>query len=155
MSKCHITTGQEKKLSVTWAVVALGYFKEHLEVQANNYPPKWKFSTFLHSEKLTSKAIFLFIFQNLQSHISFYFPAVCLKVQRVINLLQKLLTNKDGEFKAKTGCSMEKKGKVPKEKIKESKIRVPVVAQWWTNPTRNHEIVGTFISILTLIFYYN
>lgn len=40
MSKCHITTGQEKKLSVTWAVVALGYFKEHLEVQANNYPPK-------------------------------------------------------------------------------------------------------------------
>ena len=31
----------------------------------------------------------------------------------------------------------------PKEDIKLTSKRVPVVAQWLTNPTRNHEVAGS------------
>ena len=74
-----------KRKSSVWhgLSVAFGYLKEHLEVQANNYSFKWKFSIFCHSDKLMSNATLLFTF-----------PPVYRKIQRIINLLQKLLINK-------------------------------------------------------------
>ena len=61
---CNCHTLWSKRQSSMWPGLsaAFGYFKDHLRIQANNYPSKWNFSPFHHSEKLLSNTIFLLPF---------------------------------------------------------------------------------------------
>ncbi len=43
----------------------------------------------------------------------------------------------------KTACSISTAGKTGQPHGKECNWGVPVVAQWLTNPTRNHEVAGS------------
>lgn len=77
---CNCHTLWSKRQSSKWPGLsaAFGYFKDHLRIQANNYPSKWNFFPFHHSEKLLSNTIFLFPFPLFVWSISW-------QVQRAIN----------------------------------------------------------------------
>lgn len=94
MSNRHTTVHQERKLTVAWAVSSFWIFKEHLKVQANNYPSKKESFHFPLLRGVT-----------VPGHISFTLSPFVLRTSHwAQRSTPETVVSQRNTFKAKTGC---------------------------------------------------